>query len=174
MLSGTEEIQLIQRALAGDQQAFEMLYETHLDELFAFLNQFSEDREQVKDWSQRAFIKAFKKLGHFKGNSRFKTWLFTIGLNEMRTDMRTKIRFVEYDSSYESESFSDDEEESELWIQAKKAIRKLTPLKKMVVLLHVAEDYSHREIGEMLSINESHSRIILHRAKEELKSMVEI
>jgi RNA polymerase sigma-70 factor (ECF subfamily) len=171
LISGTEEIQLIRKALDGNQGAFQKLYEAHVEGLFLFLNQFSKEREQVKDWTQRAFIKAFQKLDSFKKDARFKTWLYTIGMNEMRTDMRSKIRFVELDDQLR-EVPEDDVTESELWSTARNAIQNLPPEKKMVVLLHIAEGYSHREIGEMLSIKEGHSRIILHRAKEELRNMV--
>ena len=173
MLSGTEEIKLINQAVAGDQNAFKELYNHHVDALFCFLNQFSKDRELIKDWTQRAFIKAFSKLESFKQQSRFKTWLFTIGLNEMRTDLRSEVHFEEIEEN-ELTDFNDDSENDspELWMTAKKAIRNLDPEKKMILLLHVAEGYSHREIGEMLSIKEGSSRIILHRAKEELRKHI--
>ena len=172
MLSGTDEIKLISQAVSGDQSAFKTLYDHHVDALFSFLKQFSGDRELVKDWTQRAFIKAFDKLDSFKQQSRFKTWLFTIGMNEMRTDMRSRIRFVELPESELRDVTEEPENDPELWKAAKHAIRSLPPEKKMVLLLHIAEGYSHKEIGEMLSIKEGTCRIILHRAKEELKKRV--
>lgn len=171
MLTGTKEIKLIESALDGDQSSFKELYEYHVDGLFAFLNQFSSDRELVKDWTQSAFIKAFTKLESFKKNSRFKTWLFSIGMNEMRSALRKKIHFEDL-SVIEAMPEINEIEELENWKVAKNAIQQLSPDKKMIVILHIAEGYSHKEISEMLSIKEGTSRIILHRAKEELRKMV--
>ncbi|MEQ9265860.1 MAG: RNA polymerase sigma factor [Balneolaceae bacterium] len=171
MLTGTKEIKLIESALNGDQSSFKELYEYHVDGLFAFLSQFSNDRELVKDWTQSAFIKAFTKLESFKKNSRFKTWLFTIGMNEMRTAFRKKIHFEDL-SDLETIPVEEEPQELENWKTAKAAIQQLSPDKKMIVILHIAEGYSHREISEMLSIKEGTSRIILHRAKEELRNKV--
>ncbi len=175
MISQTEEIQLIKNALKGNQNAFNQLYNHHVDQLFRFLHQFSKNRQEVQDWTQRAFIKAFSKLNSFKLESRFKTWLFTIGLNEMRSDRRSGPEFIEFPETFsESEFTQPDAEEAEFdnWIIAKDAIRTLTPDKRMILLLHVAEGYSHQEIGEILSIQEGTSRIILHRAKKELRQKV--
>ncbi len=171
MLSGTEEIKLINQAINGDQNAYKVLYDHHIDGLFAFLNQFSKDRDLVRDWTQRAFIKAFNKLNTFQFKARFKSWLFTIGLNEMRTDMRSSVMFVELQEP-EIEDLPDEDIDPELWDHAKQAIRDLDPQKKMILLLHVAEGYSHKEIAGMLSIKEGTSRIILHRTKEELRKKV--
>lgn len=168
MLSGTEEIQIIISAVKGNQKSFNLLYKEHVDSLFRFLNQFSTDRELVKDWTQRTFIKAFDKLESFKRESRFKTWLFKIGLNEMRSDLRSKIYFEEIPES-ETISLEDPEPFSETWGNAREVIRRLSPDKRMILLLHVAEGYSHKEIAEMLAIKEGTSRIMLHRAKEELR-----
>lgn len=172
MLSGTDEIKLINQAINGDQGAYKKLYDHHIDGLFAFLNQFSKDRDLVRDWTQRAFIKAFNKLNTFQFNARFKSWLFTIGLNEMRTDMRSAIQFVELHEG-ELDLIEDElDSDPELWNHAKTAIQELDPKKKMILLLHVAEGYSHKEIAKMLSIKEGTSRIILHRTKEELRKQV--
>lgn len=171
MLSGTEEIKLIDKALKGDQNSFKKLYDYHVDGLFSFLNQFTNDRELVKDWTQSAFIKAFTKLEGFKKNARFKTWLFTIGMNEMRSALRKKVHFEDLSTI---ETIAEVNEETELinWKVAKKAIQQLSPDKKMILILHIAEGYSHKEISEMLSIKEGTSRITLYRAKEELRKKV--
>ena len=77
--------------------------------LFRFLSQFSDERVLAQEWTQRAFIKAFERIHQFSANSSFKTWLFTIGLNEMRSDNRKKWEFESFDASIhieEESSFS--------------------------------------------------------------------
>ena len=102
MIDSNNEIELIEKALMGNQRAFKTLYDLHVDALYRFLCQFSDQPSQIEEWTQRAFIKAFKKLSQFNQRSSFKTWLFTIGLNEMRTDMRKKIHFEDLDDKYGS------------------------------------------------------------------------
>lgn len=167
-----DEIQLIENALIGEQSAYKVLYETHVDGLYCFLSQFAEDTSQNEDWTQRSFIKAFNKLSQFKSNSSFKTWLFTIGLNEMRTDMRKKIHFESIEDHHLEFDDSQPIEETKIWEIAKSAIKKLAPDKRLVCLLHIAEEYSHAEIAKMIGISEGSSRTILHRAKQELKAIV--
>ncbi len=166
------EKQLIELALNGDQSAYKRLYDHHVDTLYCFLSQFSETTSQTEEWTQRAFIKAFNKLEKFKQNSTFKTWLFTIGLNEMRSDMRLKIKFTEVKDYHLDHKEEQPVEEMNIWSEAKEALRNLAPEKRMVCLLHVAENYSHAEIASMIGITEASSRTILHRAKKELQKMV--
>lgn len=174
MISAEEESDFISQAKAGNQQAFRKLYESHVDALFAFMSQFSDNREQVREWTQRSFIKAFDKLDSFKAASRFKSWLYTIALNEMRMDMRNNIDFEEFEPQKFGDNHDPDTEVPNNWTETKDAIKELDPDKKIVFLLHIAEEYSHREIGSMLQISEGTSRVILHRAKKKLRQILEL
>lgn len=140
--------------------------------LFRFLLQFAEDRATAQDWTQRAFIKAFNRLDQFAGQSGFKTWIFTIGLNEMRSDKRIKWKFESFDAQVHEpildSDFSDDD-----WMSARIAIRNLDAKQRMVFLLYEIEGYSHKEIAGMLDIAESYSRVILTRAKKELNQLID-
>lgn len=168
MLPEKEEITLINRALSGDQKAYEKLYDSYVEILYRFLAQFSDHREQIKDWTQVAFVKAFSKLDSFRFNSRFKTWLFSIALNVMRSEMRSKIKFTDLEEAKLDEQV-EELSSTQDWSLLRKAIRKLPPEKRMILLLHEVEGYSHSEIGSMLDIKEGTSRVILHRTKEELR-----
>jgi RNA polymerase sigma-70 factor (ECF subfamily) len=90
----------------------------------------------------------------------------------MRTDMRKKIHFEDLDDKYMEAESQETVEDSTIWKKAKSAIQQLTPEKRMICLLHIAEDYSHAEIAQMIGITEGSSRIILHRAKQELRTLV--
>ena len=121
----------------------------------------------AEEWTQRAFIKAFKSLNQFNGKSAFKTWLFKIGLNEMRSDLRMKWQFEEYDVQVHTEQ-EEIEAPIDDWMSARIAIKALPSDQRMVFLLFEVEGYSHKEIGEMLGISDSYSRVILTRAKKDL------
>ncbi len=173
MISKAEEQLIISQAKKGHQPSYKHLYELHIRELFQFLAQFSENRTDVQDWCQRTFIKAFTRLNQFQYKSRFKTWLFTIGLNEMRTDKRKEIHFEELadDVLYDNEVGTN--RDTETWDLTKQALKSLSIDKRLIVLLHIAEEYSHEEISAMLGITESASRVTLHRAKKELRKITQ-
>lgn len=159
----------IDRALGGDQQAYKQLYDRNVDDLFRFLHQFSTDREQVADWVQMAFIKAFQSLDRFVGRSKFKTWLFQIAINEMRQSLRRSHREHDYIEPEKLYSFSEQPRSPADWISLRDQIRKLPERQKLVFLLYEIEGYSHAEIAAMLDMAESTSRSILTRVKIDLR-----
>ncbi len=164
------EYQIVEQARHGDRRAFQRLYEGHVMRLFRFLHQFSSDTVQVEEWTQRAFIKAFQRLTTFRGNSAFATWLFSIALNEMRSD--TRIRTINYVSEDElPELTQPSEEERFVWSDSMKVLlRDLDEQKKSIFILFEVEGYSHTEIASMLEISEEASRTSLCRTKRWLRT----
>lgn len=164
-----EESTLVARAGKGDHQAFRTLYERHVDALYRFLKQFSGDRQEVEDWVQRSFIRAFRSLDRFQGRSRFGTWLFAIGLNEMRTDKR-KAGMVLMDGPPDEAWETVDSADAFEWDDLmRNLLSRLDENKRAVFLLYEIEGFSHAEIAEMLGIGESASRTILARTKHALR-----
>lgn len=166
-----DEIQLVAHAKNGDHDAFRELYELNVDFLYRFMMQFSANHDQVKDWVQRAFIKAYEGLPAFDGISLFSTWLFKLALNEMRMDFRRAkiIPFVPTQSDNEELSVQQDDGTFE-WSQTMKQwLGELSELKRGVFILYEVEGYSHAEIAQMLQIGESTSRTTLSRVKRFLQ-----
>ncbi|MBI3194811.1 MAG: sigma-70 family RNA polymerase sigma factor [Ignavibacteriae bacterium] len=167
------EATLIDKAKRGNQPAFKKLYDVHVEPLFRFMRQYSNDTVQVEEWVQRAFIKAFNNVQSFKGNSRFATWLFTIALNEMRTDLR-KPNILSFTNNELPEIHFLQEEERFIWSDSMKTLlHELDEQKRSVFFLYEVEGYSHAEIATMLNINESASRTTLCRAKQWLRTQWE-
>ena len=168
------ESALVAKGKIGNQRAFKLLFENNVDKLYRFLNQFSKNTDEVEDWVQRAFIKAFLNIDKFKGKSKFSTWLIRIGINEMKTDYRKANLF----SSTEGEN---DENPLHLYSQEpafeweydmKIYLDELEDTKRAIFILYEVEGYSHQEISEILEISESSSRTNLHRAKKKLQSFL--
>jgi RNA polymerase sigma factor (sigma-70 family) len=164
-----EESVWISKAKEGSQKAFRALYDTNVAPLFRFLKQFSSDDDQVAEWVQRAFIKAFERLNSFDGRSRFSTWLFTVAMNEMRMDFRRSdfLMFVSEES--ETDGASQQSEDFEWRHTMKSLMDALDETKRAVFILYEVEGYSHAEIAVMLGIAESSSRTLLTRAKRFLQ-----
>src|SRR5260221_5224615 len=73
--------QLVERAQRGDKRAFELLVEKYQRKLGRLLSRFIRDQAEVEDVTQEAFIKAYRALPAFRGDSAFYTWLYRIGIN---------------------------------------------------------------------------------------------
>lgn len=166
------ETQLIEQAKRGSNKAFAALYERNVHALYRFLRQFGNkhNSEDIEDWVQRAFVKAFTKIDGFEGKSRFSTWLFRLAVNEMRSDFR-KLTLLPLetvaDENYEQEDvYADDF----IWeMTMKELLDEISPIKKSVFILYEVEGYSHAEIAHILGIEESTSRSVLARTKNYLR-----
>jgi RNA polymerase sigma-70 factor (ECF subfamily) len=166
-----DEITLINKVKQGDQRAFKKLYDLNVEPLYRFMRNYSQDAAQVEDWVQRAFIKSYKNMGAFSGTSRFSTWLFTIALNEMRTDFRKPNIIVFNTTEMESYHALEENNTSFEWNDIMESwLSELDEAKRTVFVLFEVEGYSHSEIASILNINENTSRTLLHRAKQLLKT----
>ncbi|MGM0587873.1 MAG: RNA polymerase sigma factor [Bacteroidota bacterium] len=170
-MNDNDDTYWIQQAKAGHREGYRSLYERHVDGLFQFLMQFSDDRPRVEDWVQQAFSKAFQKLDQFDGQSRFKTWLWKIGINEMRMELRLKKNQVEK-TPFAEEEHNRERLPPATLITLHNQINQLDPRKRLVLLLYEVEGYSHREIADLLEIGESSSRTLLSRTKAELRKQI--
>jgi len=165
-----EENLLIRKIRDGDKNSFRKLFDKNVNQLFRFLHQFSKDKDLIEDWVQRAFIKAYYNLDKFEGNSKFSTWLFRIGINEMKTDMR-KINSRIFEEVEESTlGIAENEVKDFEWSHDMKwLLAELDETKKAVFILCEVEGYSHSEVAEIMNISASASRTILCRTKNLLK-----
>jgi len=166
-----DEHTTIRAVRRGSRRACNELYDRHVMSLFRFLKQYSDDEAEVEDWVQRAFIKALTHIESFNENSRFSTWLFTIALNEIRTDKRRhSLVFLDTNELQEVTAGEDHTIDFE-WRDAMKFLLKdLDTTNRTIFLLYEIEGYSHAEIGSMLDITENLSRTILCRTKTILRS----
>jgi len=91
--------------------------------------QFSQDRQIVADWVQQSFIKAFVKLDKFKGKSQFRTWLFSIGINEMRSAKRKQKHHEKIEIGENQLNLVEPERDLDSWLSVRTAIQKLDDIK---------------------------------------------
>jgi RNA polymerase sigma-70 factor, ECF subfamily len=102
--------QLVDRAQRGDKQAFELLVAKYQRKLGRLLSRFIRDPAEVEDVAQEAFIKAYRALPSFRGDSAFYTWLYRIGINTAKNYLvamgRRAPTTTEFDSE-EAENFDD-------------------------------------------------------------------
>ncbi|MBI3259580.1 MAG: RNA polymerase sigma factor [Ignavibacteriae bacterium] len=166
----SDESQYIEKAKQGNHAAFRRLYDAHITPLYRFMRQFEGNSDQVEEWVQRAFIKAYINIGQFEKSAKFSTWLFRLALNEMKMDRRT-MAIIPLETVYDEDYSSVNTNEEFEWNDLMKAwLAELSETKRMVFLLYEVEGYSHAEIARMLGLGESTSRTILARTKQFLQT----
>src|SRR5512145_1629503 len=106
--------QLVERAQRGDKRAFELLVEKYQRKLARLLSRFIRDPAEVEDVSQEAFIKAYRALPSFRGDSAFYTWLYRIGINTAKNYLVSQGRRAPTSTEYDAEEAEGFEDASQL------------------------------------------------------------
>jgi len=106
--------QLVARAQQGDKQAFELLVEKYQRKLARLLSRFIRDPAEVEDVTQEAFIKAYRALPAFRGDSAFYTWLYRIGINTAKNYLMAMGRRAPTSTEVDSEEAEGFEEGEQL------------------------------------------------------------
>jgi RNA polymerase sigma-70 factor (ECF subfamily) len=177
---GDEE--LVALAQKGDQRAFEELVERHKQKAYRIAFDFSRDREEAKDLSQDAFLKAYMNINKFDGRSGFYTWFYRILVNVCLDYRRRKQRAPSesYEEKIESGSElnhgSDAVPLPEEMVAAGQVSRKvgaaleaLPAKQRTVFILRNHEGLSIREIAQTMRTAEGTVKVHLHRAVRALR-----
>ncbi len=164
----------ISRAQASDSRAFEALYRLHVGKIYALCLRMTGNPSEAEDCTQEAFIQAWSKLGKFRGDSSFGTWMHKVAVNSVLGRMRKarreqdRIRVVG-ETTAMPESIGDTAGLRDLeW-----AINELPSGARHVFVLQAVYGYTHDETGDMLGIAAGTSKAQLHRAKRLLAQQLE-
>ena len=161
-------------AAAGDSHAFERLYRRHLGRIHSLARRMI-NPEEADDATQAVFIRAWEKLGTFRGEAAFGTWLHRLAINVMlarRTTIGTERgRFS--DAEGVVERMTGRPSQKDLSMDFEEAIERLPNGAREVFVLHDVEGYKHEEIAGMLGIVTGTSKAQLHRARMALRGYLE-
>lgn len=166
--------QLIHECTHHNTKAQEQLYRLLAPKLFAVCLKYSQNYEEAQDNLQESFLVIFDKISQFKNKGSFEGWAKKIVINYALQQYRKRKVFdvVSENFADESEIELDDEEVSLEFLT--KIIQELPDRYRMVFNLYVMDDYSHKEIAEMLGITIGTSKSNLARAKAILKEKIEL
>jgi RNA polymerase sigma-70 factor (ECF subfamily) len=166
--SGTSDV--IRRAQSGDTDAFEILYKEHSPRVFALcLRLCGGTRAEASELMQDVFIRAWRGLGSFRGESAFSSWLHRLAVNAMleaaRSDKRRTARVLpmEDPASIGAMALS---ESPDLQMDLERAIARLPEGARMAFVLHEIEGYKHEEIAAQLGVAPGTVKAQLHRARK--------
>jgi len=179
----TNEIELVERARQGDKTAFRELVEQHKRGVYYLAYDLTGNKEDAEDISQEVFVKVFRSLHKFRGDSKFGTWIYRITVNtcyslkskKSYSEMRTKDNIEEIvdQSEYKNvHSFAHPEKMTESGFIQKninKAMNKLSKKEKAVFVLRNINDLTFDEIVKVLKIKSSTVRSLNFRALKKLR-----
>ena len=182
MPTGLNDSEIISKVLSGDQQAYAELVTRYQNYVFTLAFRFTKNREDAEEVSQDIFVKAYRALADFKGNSKFSTWLYTIVNNTCITFLRKK-KLQTYSLDKEGVFEAADSQESGLranLIEQKSrvamvnsAIALLSPDDAEIITLFYKSEQSLEEIAGILGVETNAAKVRLHRARTRLKEKME-
>jgi RNA polymerase sigma-70 factor (ECF subfamily) len=170
----TEEA-ILQGCLKNNPTAQKALYEKFSAKMLSVCYRYGHNREDAEDMLQEGFIKVFAQMHTFQNRGSFEGWVRRIMIHTCINNLKKNKRFNESVDLIHATSIQVKEESIPSIIQAKQVIEciRLLPIGYRTVLnLYAIEGFAHREIGEMLDIEESTSRSQYTRAKAMLEDIL--
>src|SRR3954464_370194 len=170
-------LELVRRAQSGDVNAFEVIYKEHSGRIFALCLRLSGgERSEATELMQDVFIKAWRRLASFRGDSAFYSWLHRLAVNTMlenaRGDRRRIARVLPMEDTSGLETAARPTG-VDLKMDMEDAIASLPRGARLAFVLHDVEGYQHQEIAEQLGVSVGTIKAQLHRARRLLRERLE-
>lgn len=173
--------ELVRKSQFGDKSAFEQLVIRHQELVFSLAYKLTGNREMANDVAQEAFIRAWKAIEKFRGDSTFSTWIYRITVNTAWT-LRKKAKkhnTLNIDDTYEPIVIDEKKDpelvaiNSDLSSVLINALDKIPIEQRIIVELKNIEGRSHKEIADYLDISVTAAKVRLHRAHQKLRQILE-
>ena len=173
------DYELSQAASKGDMPAFEELYDRHSRRVYSLCLRMTANTAEAEDLAQEVFIQLFRKLGSFRGESAFTTWLHRLTVNQVL--MRFRKNKSRREDALEDEDLPPHEsvrpaspKAAQLIdrITLESAIAKLPPGYRAAFILHDIEGYEHEEVARILGCAVGTSKSQLHKARTKLRKIL--
>jgi RNA polymerase sigma-70 factor (ECF subfamily) len=176
------ESEAIERAKQGDGDAFQTLYDLHKRRVYSLCLRMTANAAEAEDLTQEAFLQLFRKIGTFRGESAFSTWLHRMAVNVVLMRLRKKnLPIVPLDDPLETEEETSKKEpgapDLKLTgavdrLQIQRAVDDLPPGYRTIFVLHDVEGYEHNEIAELVGCSIGNSKSQLHKARMKLRDLL--
>ncbi|HKZ79585.1 MAG TPA: RNA polymerase sigma factor [Pyrinomonadaceae bacterium] len=170
---------LARKAAQGDMNAFEQLYERHSRRVYSLCLRMTQNVAEAEDLAQEVFIQLFRKIGSFRGDSAFTTWLHRLTVNQVLMHFRKKSVKLEHtteegDTPVQVVRGTENPRTMPVVdrIALDKALGQLPPGYRSVFVLHDVEGYEHEEIAKMLGVAVGTSKSQLHKARMKMRSLL--
>lgn len=179
-LAAAKDFDLTQRAAEGDMVAFEEIYKRHHRRVYSICLRMLQSPSEAEDLTQDVFIQLYRKIGSFRGDSAFTTWLHRMTVNQVL--MHFRKRTVKYEKTTEEGETPDQmvtgtSDPNRMRIVDKialdNAIEQLPKGYKNVFVLHDVEGFEHEEVARILGCSVGTSKSQLHKARLKLQKLLQ-
>jgi RNA polymerase sigma-70 factor (ECF subfamily) len=179
------EAEAIRRAQQGDAEAFERIYRLHNRRVYALCLRMVGNTAEAEDLTQEAFLQLFRKIGTFRGESAFSTWLHRLAVNVVLMRLRKKTLAQ---TSLEEVTEPDEDvggprkdiggpdlrlSGSVDRVNLERAVEQLPPGYRSVFVLHDVQGYEHNEIATIMNCSIGNSKSQLHKARMRLRQLLQ-
>jgi RNA polymerase sigma-70 factor, ECF subfamily len=179
------EAEAIGKAQQGDAEAFQALYDKHRRRVYSLCLRMTANTAEAEDLTQEAFLQLFRKIGTFRGESAFSTWLHRLSVNVVLMHLRKKI--LPSVSLEETTQGTDDDSPKKDFgtddlalagsidrLQLQRAVDDLPPGYRTIFVLHDVQGYEHNEIAEIVGCSIGNSKSQLHKARMKLRDLLKM
>jgi RNA polymerase sigma factor (sigma-70 family) len=180
--TGLTDTEIISKVLQGEQAVFAQLVQRYQNFVFTLVLRFTDNREDAEEIAQDVFVKAYRSLADFRGESKFSTWLYTVVRTTCITFLRKKkldITSIDNERTFlqlenrESGFKANTIEQKSRHAMVNEAIRLLSPDDSQVITLFYKGEQSLEEIGKIMGLDPNTVKVKLHRARQRLKEKME-
>jgi RNA polymerase sigma-70 factor (ECF subfamily) len=181
------EAQAIERAKQGDAEAFQFLYDLHKRRVYSLCLRMTSNTAEAEDLAQEAFLQLFRKIGTFRGESAFSTWLHRLSVNVVLMHLRKKgLPVVSLEETTQGSGGEEDTPKKDFGaedvalagsidrLQLQKAVESLPPGYRTIFVLHDVEGYEHNEIATIVGCSIGNSKSQLHKARMKLRDLLKM
>ncbi len=182
MHTAPTDTEIISRVLKGEQQMYAHIVERYQTYVFTLVLRMVESREDAEEVAQDIFVKAYRSLADFRGESKFSTWLYTIVRTSCITFLRKKkLQTTSIDNekisfqikNHESSFRANLVEQKSKQAMVNEAIKMLSNDDAEIITLFYKAEQSLDEMGKILGLEPNNVKVKLHRARQRLKEKME-
>lgn len=173
------DLALAMAAGKGDMEAFEKIYERHNRRVYSLCLRMTQNTAEAEDLAQEAFIQLFRKIGSFRGESAFTTWLHRLTVNQCLMHFRkrsVKLEKTTEEGETPVQIVRGTENPNAMPVMDRialdNALKQLPPGYRTVFVLHDVEGHEHEEIARMLGVAVGTSKSQLHKARMKLRQIL--
>jgi RNA polymerase sigma-70 factor (ECF subfamily) len=175
----TEEVDpdaaLVAQFLAGDRSAFDALVRRHQPAVRRLVQRYVKSEADAKDITQVAFERAFEKLSEFRGEARFRTWLFRIAINLALNHVRgttAELAPIEDVAAFTCSLQTSQLVEAELWRKVSARLDDLPPKQRLALELRIFHDLTFEEVAGIAGFSVESAKANFHHALKRLRGLL--
>jgi RNA polymerase sigma-70 factor, ECF subfamily len=167
------DTELVRRAKQGEELALHALYRRHAPRVYAVVRRLAGDDALADDWAQEAWIRVFRALPGFRGESAFSTWVHRVAVNSALQGRRSHARHESREAVLPAELPGGKSDRPVLRVALERALARLPDGMRQVLVLHDVEGFTHEDIGRILGIAPGTSKSQLFKARAKMRELLQ-